>query len=494
MKTGYIFLNSVNKFITKITSVKILAFIIILLILGFSFFTKIQNLFFSFNLDEILTVLLSKSSIFAILSSASYDPSYPPLYFIFTKLWIMIMGKEESAIRILPVLCNMSAIILILLFIKKIFSIPLIISVCFLLSSSHILFSMSRYARAYSLIFLLSVIVFFTLSQYLNHRKDSWLFITALISGTIGIYSHYCFALFLFFYLISSIIFYRQDKTAIKSLLIYYFLVFLLFWPWLSLFIKNQFWPAYPWLPFATQYSNRWSGINIWIETLTNDLLINIFPKTYIPYLNIFMIIFLDISLLTSYLNINNKNSLKFIILFTFISLNGILFTPIHNLFDLPRYGLFIVFGIYLSIPIMITQIKSALFKLVLIILIIIFSLYSFRTLPRFQIDENWKAAANFMSKSDLKNAVILFKPCFYGVSFNYYYLQKTSEYCFLRNHEYMYLPIWDPQKTNKIYFVTVNSYLNEEIPDNLYSFLKKDYTKKVNSFDSIIIIEYSKL
>jgi len=459
-----------------------------------SAFLKSRSLHDSLILDEIYTVITSRAPFWTLIMGIRYDPAYPPLYYLITKYWIFIAGNSEVALRSLSIIFDGLSYILFAFITRKIFKKPLWISMCFWFASSHLLFTLSRYARAYSLILLLSLLTFFLFYYFLSKTRNFLYWGAAtFVCCLIGIYTHYCFILFYLFCITTYSIQFQKNPFALKKIGIFSVLLGYFYLPWAWLFIRNQFWPNAAWQSFATHYGNRWNGLESWIETLSNGFLPYTLPDVYRYISAILFFCIIDIILLKTYLHIKNSCIKKSVLLFTLISMNSVLFTPIHNVFDLPRYCMYIIPMLIISFGIVADEIKSRLYAIVPITCIVMYSCISLLRFPYSSPNENWRNLAETMSKITLHNAVILFEPCPLGFAFDYYYRGTLPRYCFYQNPKKMYLTIWQPKETDTIYFITYRDATKEHVMEDTYGQFMSYYSKTTQSFGEITLITYQK-
>ena len=129
--------------------------------------------------------------------SVNYS-AIPPLYFLVVKLSLSLFGKSEFALRLPSVLAGIMSIFLIYILGKKVFSKEAGILAAWCFSLHPWIIDTSQDARPYALaVFfaVLSSIALTALLQEIRLRNS----LTYTLASTALIYSHYLFALFVFY-------------------------------------------------------------------------------------------------------------------------------------------------------------------------------------------------------------------------------------------------------------------------------------------------------
>jgi hypothetical protein len=251
--------------------------------------------------------------------------------------------------------------------------------------------------------------------------------------------------------------------------------------PWIWIFIQNQFWPMYPWQPFSTQFQSRWTTGNDWISGFTNGMIESSVPHIFQSIFYISIIILIDMSILYSLIKHTNSKIYQAILIFTGLSLNIFLFSPLHVLFDLPKYSMYIFPMVILSFCIFLSHITSKKIYFLIYAFLCIFSFLSIRTYPFNKETEHWEKISSYISNNQKNNESILFSPCYLGLAFNYYSHSMKQAFCFEKIDMQMRLYIWRPNNEESIYLIT---YLHDTASQKLFE-------EKYNTQQTYIPISY---
>ena len=268
------------------------------------------------------------------------------------------------------------------------------------------------------------------------------------------------------------------SKEKLKRLFGFTYFVCLAYLPWAVYFFINQVRPFRWWMKYKFgQLEKEWVGFDGWLAVFTNDL------SKSLPLVKLQAIFFILTLLIFNYFLIKTykkENNLwkKSALLFSFFSLNTIIFTPLHEVLNDPKYSIYILPFSFLTVGILIDSSKKWLIKYAFFIFLIPYSIptYSFSIMPVF---EDYKSLTKRVPLYG-QNNVLLFHPCYFAFSFEYYYKGQVPQYCLFENPEGMYLEIWDkkPQKTlyiiSKPWKMANNKLLNELVEKYSYSIEKE--------------------
>jgi hypothetical protein len=296
----------------------------------------------------------------------------------------------------------------------------------------------------------------------------------AIFLGMIGLYTHYGFIIFLLFLILCTIFVYRKSALKLNKILFFYLWLAVLYFPWAVFFGLSQFLPALSWRKYDFhQIQQTWMGT----RELANYL-------TFINFQNLsanLLFIFLITIFILSYKRIKSTFWKKIVLLFSASLLTIIVYTPFHQVFNNPRYFIFLLPFLYFGLGIIFDLIKNKVLKFFYFLLFIIFSfrsIYSFNNIP---ISENWKEIAVFFNQKSVKQ-IIFFHPCHFGFSFDYYSKAHISKYCFFENPEKIYYPVWNwNKKPSSFYLITYGHHFTnkDKLSQKLQTFtsnLKKEY------------------
>ncbi len=308
--------------------------------------------------DEAFTYLLAKQNIFQIVRMTALD-SNPPLYYLLLHFWMAIFGGSEFALRTLSFLFFIGSLYVAGLFLIDVFRLPVRRAFIFLalFVASPVLHYYAFEARMYSLIaFTVS------LSFYFLYKRDYRKYMAATI---ISMYTHY----FTFFALAGQILYLalttpRHDAKRILRMFAGMFLSYL---PWIAVVLFSR-------PPVANGF---------WIQKLLPSTLFNVpailltgyeqyqwFPYRWLPYVSLFLYAVAGYSLFMFAkgghllrLHVDHrKHGHIGLLLFCWVMIPTILvllvsaFKPLF----LPRYLIFITFGMLLSFIYMVRSFRPA--------------------------------------------------------------------------------------------------------------------------------------
>ena len=129
-----------------------------------------------------------------------------------------------------------------------------------------------------------------------------------------------------------------------------------------------------------------------------------------------------------------------------------LIFTPLHRVFTDPRYSVYTLPFIFLSLGILINHYANKIRKIVFLILVpVLLTSYGWY---QNSLWEDWKTAVKLIPENGYKS-ILLFHPCHLGFSFDYYYKGSLPRYCLYENPEGMYLKIWNWESGQKLYLFT---------------------------------------
>ena len=214
--------------------------LILMAILCLGLFLRVYNLGGeSLWIDEHVTIRLAHKSFSAIIKNRAHNV-HPPFYFLLERCWVGLFGDSESAARFPSVLFCFFAIFLIyqvgrLLFDKEV---GLFASLLLALSSFHIRFSQE--ARSYTLMVLLTLISMYFLLKLQPGETNRWNSIGYVLSTSLLIYTHY-YGLFIVItenlYVAGCLLFKKDFKLHLKKWILLQSSVILLFAPWIPVLL-----------------------------------------------------------------------------------------------------------------------------------------------------------------------------------------------------------------------------------------------------------------
>jgi len=233
-------------------------------------------------------------------------------------------------------------------------------------------------------------------------------------------YAHYSiifYALFLFLSVVIVELIVKDKNKKLSDLFLANIISCLLYLPWALYFLKQQIWPDDYFMKFNFQQEvlNRsWSGAAGLLSLLTNC------PTGHFPMLvtiALWTIFFLP----AIYFIVKNSDfKRKLVVVFTSLYLLVLFLTPLHNLLADFRYSIYIFPFFYLSIVLLIEQIKPKVRYLAFLIIMVPFLFY-FSLTPK--LTGGWRELAKFFVEKSQRQKIelIYFEKCYDFDSVNFY-------------------------------------------------------------------------
>ncbi len=230
-----------------------LAAVTVIILIGAAFrFFRLD--FQSFWFDEAASVDFARRELTGDFISIIAGDVYPPLYYLLLHFWLKWIGSSDWAIRAFSAVCSTLALPFFLLLARKLVSPAAAVFALLIFSVSSFQIWYAQEARAYSLVVLLTVFALLAYIALLERRCLRNVFILAFMAALLC-YTHYLAALSLAACLLNSAVSDVRDRpsfTGSATVLTAgaFFLAFLLFTPWLPVFLEqygrvaNGFWIA----------------------------------------------------------------------------------------------------------------------------------------------------------------------------------------------------------------------------------------------------------
>jgi len=205
-------------------------------ILGLAFFLRVTHLgLHEMWIDESNSVIIAERSLPGVIEGLSHDAN-PPLYYILLHFWMKGAGTGAVGVRLLSVLFGVLLVFLLSRVGEKMFSpaVGLFAALVAALSPMQIFYGQT--ARMYTLLPLLGLLSFVFLRRALeeNQRKD-WLGYTVCAAATLYTHNYGFFLLPIPWVMLV----WKWKKDRIKSLLLSHLGVFVLYLPWLPIFLDQ---------------------------------------------------------------------------------------------------------------------------------------------------------------------------------------------------------------------------------------------------------------
>ncbi|MEP7265136.1 MAG: glycosyltransferase family 39 protein [Bacteroidota bacterium] len=180
--------------------------------------------------DESFTAYQSQGSLSEIVDVARWD-SNPPLYLIIMHYWLKLAGLSEFTLRFPSLIFNSLACSILFLFAYRSFNIKVALLATLFFLSSDSMFYYAQEARAYSFLFLLTILSGFLFFELI--RKPGWLISSALaITNAALFYTHYIETVIVVFQFV--LIIYIGRKTIVKYYALSFGLFIAMMIPWIS--------------------------------------------------------------------------------------------------------------------------------------------------------------------------------------------------------------------------------------------------------------------
>lgn len=213
----------------------IIALLLLNIALKSFFLTK-----FNIDLDEPFTLFRSQQTLKELFSIFSWENN-PPLYFVLMHFWIKVFGISELSARLLPMLFSTFAVIYMYLIGLKFLKREIALSASLMYSLSNVIIMESHDCRVYSLLVLLILSSFYYFLSIIKNPRSKSHLVFLVISNVLLIYSHF-FSFFIIFLQVIYVIFLPSvRKRIMPKYLLSLILAFILYLPYLSIFIKRFF-------------------------------------------------------------------------------------------------------------------------------------------------------------------------------------------------------------------------------------------------------------
>ena len=187
--------------------------IIWILILGFAL--RLCDINIPFWWDELYTASVA-GGINEPFIRAFQDAWNPPLFYILSKIWMMIVGNAEFKCRILTVLLSTFSIYLIYVFVKRNLNKKAALLASFLFSINVYAIHSALEFRSYALQILLSLLSSYFLFKIIKYKKNRYFIIYGILAALMA-NTHYYQILFLANNFIFAM-FYLDNKQKLKFL------------------------------------------------------------------------------------------------------------------------------------------------------------------------------------------------------------------------------------------------------------------------------------
>ncbi len=240
-----------------------------------SFYLKIKGINInSLAGDEPFSVYFSQFNFSTIIRELSKGNN-PPFFEIILHIWIKIFGISELSVRMLPYFFSSISVFFIFK-IGQFFStkVAIVSSIIFIFSNYQIYFA--HEARVYSLFVLLTCISIYAFLNLVSQPKNKIHATIYVLSNILLIYSHFFGFFILFVHFFVSLTIVNLRKVFLKRNVLYLGIVFLLYLPYLSVFIKQFYMSSTggTWIPPVTNLGQLHDIFLLLINKYTTGYLI----------------------------------------------------------------------------------------------------------------------------------------------------------------------------------------------------------------------------
>ncbi len=380
------------------------------IILGFSLFHLSVITRHSLDSDEIFSVNWAQWCSYGefLFPPKCFDDGNPPLHFLLLKTWFTVFGVSDFSARFLSLILGTLSLGWVYHIAQRHFRLPTELTLILLLflASSSLFSFFTLYARAYIVVIFACLATFNFGLTLIDQKKISFKeWMLGVIGVTLGLYSHYTFAVFLAFFAISfSVVMYFQ-RDVLKKFMIWLAIASALFAPWALYFLASQLFPqkfignSYDYWQLGT----TWPGWRGWTQIMTNSLLT--FEGTLASkFLAILLVGLFLLACLGLFIKSRNKKEkvLSFLVL---ISITIYSLTPLHKIFSLPKYFVFIIPFVFLFVFVLFKQKYKNNFAVVLLLLGIWLA-FTLRRESAFRI-EDWRGASQLIQTEPAESIII---------------------------------------------------------------------------------------
>jgi uncharacterized membrane protein len=219
--------------------------------------------------DEAFSAYLMRFDFFDIARYTANDV-HPPMYYWLLKAWTSVFGTSDLALRLPSLLMIAASIVVIVLLVRKLFSINAARWTALLLAISPLLVRFGEEARMYSLALLItSVATYVLVSVTERPTRKKWLAYAVLVS--LGMWTHYFTALVWLAHWVWRWSVRREYKNARK------------FWTkeWILAHV-GAIALYLPWLPFMAHQLGTVQGTGFWIQPVTADTPVNSLTNVFL--------------------------------------------------------------------------------------------------------------------------------------------------------------------------------------------------------------------
>ena len=360
----------------------------------------------SFWFDEVSTIYWSMHSYREIFDISMQDPNGPVYQFIL-RTWILLFGFSEYSVRAVPAIFACLTLWPVYKIGKTFFNRQVAFVAILLLTFSNVFLHYAQENRSYSLIVFLSTWSFYFFMQILKEGKGKYLIGYVLLTTTV-LFTHLTASLIMVAQFAGSLFYLRSD---FKKVVVSYIGMAI---PTISIGI---------WL-----LNNSWigGGETVWLPVPTLKSIWNVlkvfFNFKYTLFFSGTTFVFYILYHYRFKLKIENWKEILIMVLWGTVPiaityLGSIYYNPRF----LPRYMLYVLPGLYLSVSVfMVMGIKQGWLKLALSSILILLMVFSFEI--KQDKAELWRKAVAFHNKYKTEESFTVLCTHYQMIPFSYYY------------------------------------------------------------------------
>lgn len=440
---------------------KVLIILALILIVGL--FLRVHKLGDeSFWIDETATVYTTQQNtrdiIDDIYTTTIHAPEYfesggtPPFYFLVANYWTKIVGLSEAKLRFLSVIFGIISIYFIFLIGKMIFDYRVGLVSAFILSINYLHINYSQEARTYSLVILLTLLTVYFLLNALKQKKASY-WIAYVLSGTLLIYTHYFGVFVLIFEYLFLLIFWKEYRKSLKSIILSGIGIFILYAPWMPVLLRqiaeSGYLVNYLGQNIIYDLARIFVQFNSWftpdLETrialravyhsISDYTKLNLSSVTALGWLTIISVLLLTLLLTWFFvvsiftkdkkITLNNLKDKKYLFLlmwflvpiFSLIVITIML--PQSPIFGFVQHIIFVLPGYILIVAVGVIKTKKTRSLLILLIILSIIPLHSYYA--NFN-KQQWREAAEYLENNKKFDELVIINKANHILPLSYYY------------------------------------------------------------------------
>lgn len=358
------------------------------------------------------------------------EENNPPFYYVLLHYWTEMFGNDEFSLRLLSVLFGSMSILLIYSLGSLIVNKNVGLAAALILALSLFQVKYSQEARCYTLL------LFLTLSSYYSLLKLMWTgklkySMIYILSGAIIIYTHHYGALILvsqnIYYFTKYFLSHRVGEISLKRWILYQLILFLVFIPELLLIkeassLHEGFWIPKPNVKVFFGTVLEYSGSTKLFVLYSIFALVGILKAVPLKQFAGIRDSFSSRECKTDAANLPRIEAIYLLLILLFILnvipfLVSIFITPIYGV----RYTIAGSMAFYLLVAIGIEATGNNTFKLFIIGLLALLSIYPLHRYYKFTDKQQWRDAVHYIENNAKPGDNVMVYPAFETISAEYY-------------------------------------------------------------------------